>query len=150
MLEDTDDLALLDSSNDIIDYVAWGGDAGTDDDLAVTRGEWTDSTYVDTSQLQENETIGRDKDSNDTNMPSDWENTSNKADPYGVNATMATQGAQNIDCIIPEFNFIMIPILTISLFVLLINRYYSCSFSNQNSIKNPRRKKLKKKGNNNV
>jgi hypothetical protein len=90
MLEATDDLALLDSSGNIIDYVAWGGDAGTDDDLAVTRGEWTDGTYIDTSLLQENETIGRDKDSTDTNSPADWENVTNEADPYGVNATMAT------------------------------------------------------------
>ena len=149
-LEDSDDLALKNSYGTIVDYVAWGGDAGTDDDLAVTRGEWTDGTYVDTSQIVENETIGRNKDSTDTNSPTDWENGTNKADPYGVNATMATQGAQNIDCIIPEFNFILIPILTISLFILLINHYYSGSYLNQNSNKKHRQKKLKKKGNNNA
>jgi hypothetical protein len=145
-LGDTDDLALMDNSNNIIDYVAWGGDVGTDDDLAVTRGEWTGGTYVDTSLLNDNETIGRDKDSNDTNTPADWEDGTNKADPYGVNATMVTQGAQNIDrVVIPEFNVLAIPIIFTLVLVLYINSYnnskYNIKSTNDNKRRNNRIKK---------
>jgi hypothetical protein len=135
MLDDTDDLELINSRGAIIDYVAWGGDPGSDDDDAVTAGEWTDGEYVDTSLIVENETIGRDRDSNDTNSPSDWENATNEADPFGVNATHATPGAQNIDCIIPEFDILAIPIMLISVIILYFNRFYKlCSKSKSNSI----------------
>jgi hypothetical protein len=145
-LGDTDDLALLDSSSNIIDYVAWGGDVGTDDDEASSRGEWTGGTYVDTSLLNDNETIGRDKDSNDTNAPADWENATNEADPYGVNATMVTQGAQNIDrVVIPEFDIFAIPILIILIIVLYLNRNYNLKYKNEpTNDKNKLRKKKKR------
>jgi hypothetical protein len=140
MLGDNDDLALFDSRGGMVDYLAWGGDAGSDDDEAVSWRQWTDGEYMDTSELLENETIGRDKDSTDTDMPSDWENsTTDKADPYGVNATNQTQGARNIDCIIPEFDLLAIPMLMIAVIFLSFKRYYySISKSNCKS-KNKRR-----------
>ena len=96
----------------IIDYIAWGGDVGPDDDAAVAVGQWYDGVFIDTSEMFPPETIGRDKDSNDTNTPFDWENeTTTRADPYGVNATEETPGGQNLDSIIPEFPTLAIPLL---------------------------------------
>jgi hypothetical protein len=142
MLENSDDLILMDNNGNIIDYVAWGGNPGTDDDSAAIAGQWTNGEYVDTSQLLQNETIGRDKNSTDTNSPTDWENSStSRADPYGINATHSTPGTQNIDHIIPEFDFLALPILTILILILLINRsYYFNSKKNQKPInKKPRK-----------
>jgi hypothetical protein len=111
MLENADDLMLVDYYDIIIDYVVWGADAGFDDDIPSAWGHWTDGEYVDTSSLAENETIGRDKDSTDTDLPADWENSgTGKADAYGVNATSETQGSQNIDFVIPEFSDAIIPV----------------------------------------
>jgi hypothetical protein len=79
----------------------------------VAWGQWTNGEYVDSSQFTENQTLGRDKDSTDTNSPSDWENTTTEqGDPYGVNASAPTEGSQNIDFIIPEFSEIAMPIVT--------------------------------------
>ncbi len=123
MLENTDDLTLLDSNDDVIDYVAWGDDAGDDDDDAVSIGKWTNSEYVDSSLFIENQTLGRDKDSNDTDLPSDWENATSYADPFGVDRSTengSSPGAQNIDFIIPEFSDVFIPVIAIiALFVTL-------------------------------
>jgi hypothetical protein len=118
MLENSDDLSLVNDNSVVIDYVAWGEDPGSDDATAVIWSQWTDGAYVDSSELLENETLGRDKDSTDTNSVSDWENaTSDKADAYGVNATAVTQGSQNIDFIIPEFDEITIPIFMMLIIV---------------------------------
>jgi hypothetical protein len=132
-LDDIDDLALLDNSGNIIDYVAWGGDVGADDDSAVAVGEWPNGAFVDTSQLLQNETIGRDRNSNDTNTPSDWQNGTTRADPYGVNGSISTPGAQNIDTIIPEFNIIAMPIGLVAILILFINRYYYFNSSSKSS-----------------
>jgi hypothetical protein len=114
MLDANDDLTLLDNNDAVIDYVAWGADPGTDDDDAVNAGQWTAGNYVDTTGLSEGDSLGRDKDSNDTDLPDDWENpSSSQADPYGVNATVLTQGARNLD--IPEFDDLIFPIMFIAL-----------------------------------
>jgi hypothetical protein len=147
MLEITDDLAVINNNGIIIDYVAWGCDAGTDDDNAVTWLQWTNGQYVDTSELVENETIGRDQYSTDTDLPADWENSSNsRADPFGIHATNQTVGTCNVDHIIPEFDILAIPMMIIAVAILYFNRYYN-SFhnSNQNSDKNKRRNKIKRK-----
>ncbi|MCK5561507.1 MAG: lamin tail domain-containing protein, partial [Thermoplasmata archaeon] len=144
MLETIDDLTLLDNNGSIIDYVAWGGDAGIDDTAAAAAGEWTDGAYVDTSELLVNETIGRNKESTDTNSPADWEHpSSTRADPFGVNATNQTAGAQNLDCIIPEFDILAVPIAILTLITICINRFYN-SNPNQNSNKKKRRTKKKR------
>jgi hypothetical protein len=125
MLEDTDDLTLINDNDIIIDYVAWGGDAELDDDNAVAWGHWTDGDYADTSEFSENETLGRDKDSTDTDSYTDWENsTTNKADPYGVNASSPTQGSQNIDFVIPEFEFTLIPIMMVPVIFLTLKKHH--------------------------
>jgi hypothetical protein len=125
MLEDSDDLTLLNDNDIIIDYVAWGADAGSDDDNAVAWGHWTDGDYADTSDFTTNETLGRDKDSTDTDSSSDWENTTTeKADPYGVNATDVTLGSQNIDFVIPEFEFALIPMMMIPVIFFTVKRHH--------------------------
>jgi hypothetical protein len=144
-LEDSDDLQLNNSRGEIVDYVAWGADAGADDDDAVTASEWTDGTYIDTSKIAENETIGRDMYSTDTNTPADWENATSEADPYGINATIGTPHAQNVNIIIPEFNFLIVPITIIALIILITNRYKNNSKSNENSQKKKRRVRIRKK-----
>ena len=96
-LDVSDDLALMDINDTIIDYVAWGSNVGTDDDSAVAAGEWSDGEFVDTSQILDFQTIGRDKYSTDTNTPADWENSYDIADPFGIHASAATPGACYID-----------------------------------------------------
>jgi hypothetical protein len=138
MLENVDDLALMNNTL-VVDYIAWGSDPGTDASSAVASGDWSAGKFVDTNGLLENQTIGRNKDSTDTNSPADWENSStNKADPFGVNATSQTAGEQNLDKIIPEFDIIAIPILFIVIVILYINRTVKIGnpTSNRNQQKN--------------
>ncbi|UCE36269.1 MAG: DUF2341 domain-containing protein [Thermoplasmata archaeon] len=100
MLDDTDDLALYDGRGRMVDYLAWGGDVGVDDDNAASWHQWTDGDYVDASQLLESQTLGRDANSNDTNLPSDWENTTGYADPFGIDRSNTfghSLGNRNID-----------------------------------------------------
>ena len=122
MLEDTDDLTLFDGNDDVIDYFAWGGGPGSDDDDAASMGQWTNDEYVDTSLFIENQTLGRDMSSNDTDSVSDWENATNYADPFGIDRSTengSSPGAQNIDFIIPEVEEIQIPIIaTIMIFAI--------------------------------
>jgi hypothetical protein len=97
MLGAYDDLSVKSSQGYIFDYLAWGADPGLDDAVAVSLGVWTNGNYVDTSELAENETIGRDKLSTDGNSTGDWENPStNEADPYGIHSTIATPCAINL------------------------------------------------------
>jgi hypothetical protein len=157
ILDNSDDLTLISSNNDIIDYLAWGSDPGLDDDAAVTAGQWTDGEFIDTSLFVENETLARDLDCTDTDSVSDWENASSTADPYGVNATAPTPGEMNKDVVIPEFDILAIPILFVAILFLCFNRSYDYWQNSKNSqtsagIKqNKKRKKLgkKRKGNNN-
>lgn len=145
MLDKIDDVALINSTGTIVDYVAWGDDPGSDDDAAVIVGEWTDGVYIDTSSLLIDETLGRDKDSTDNNGPSDWENAStNQADPFGINATNQTAGARNKDYIIPEFDILAIPIIFIALIILFIDRYYKPN-SNLKSSSDDKNIRIKKK-----
>jgi hypothetical protein len=123
MLDDTDSLSLIDSNNNIVDYIAWGADPGGYDDSAVAVGQWTEGAFINTSLLAENETIARDDTFTDTDTTSDWENLSNTADPYGVNSTKPTPGTKNADILIPEFDIISIPIIIISFMFIYLNRY---------------------------
>jgi hypothetical protein len=125
ILGNSDDISLVNSNSIVIDYVAWGEDPGSDDTTAAQWSQWTDGEYVDTSDLLENQTIGRDKDSNDTNLPADWENGTGKADPFGIDRSTengSTPNAQNIDFIIPEFEEIVIPIVFMVLTVTIWRR----------------------------
>jgi hypothetical protein len=120
IFETNDDLALLDGNDNIADYVAWGADAGTDDDPAAIMNQWTNGAYVDTSGFTINQTLARDKYSTDTDSVTDWHNaTSSKGDPYGVNATiMHTQGERNID--IPEFDEYVTGLLSVVVIVIIV------------------------------
>jgi hypothetical protein len=121
MLEDFDDLALTNNDENIVDYVAWGADAGPDDDAAVTDGHWVDGLFVQTSGLSIDETLGRDAVATDTNAPSDWENNNDQADPFGVDASLPTPAGQNIDVKIPEFQILLVPVAIITIIFIFSN-----------------------------
>lgn len=76
--------------NSLVDFIAYGADAGTYDDSAVAAGLWVDSDYISISGIIEGETFGRDKDQTDTNVSTDW------ALHGGKDAIGLTPGAQNI------------------------------------------------------
>jgi hypothetical protein len=84
MLDDNDDLALVDNFGNIVDYVAWGEDPGPDDENAVVTNQWIDGEYIDTSLLFEGQTLGRDRNGNDTDQKEDWQNATGYADDFGV------------------------------------------------------------------
>jgi hypothetical protein len=152
---DKDDLVLLNCNYSVIDYVAYGGDPGADDYRAVTEGQWTDGKFINTSNLAENETLGRTKESSDTDTKGDWENsTTNKAAPYGINATTPTPGKQNIDQVIPEFEYLAIPILVIALLYFCFNRYNNSYVNSKSRLgksnKDEIRGNQKRKGNDNA
>jgi hypothetical protein len=136
---------LVNSRGEISDYVAWGADPGADDDNATAAGEWTDGNYVDTSQIAENDTIGRDEFSTDSNSPGDWENGTGKADPFGVDATTATPGAQNVDVIIPEFDILAIPTFLLIIIVFYFNRNYKFNLNKKKKSEEKKGKKNQKK-----
>jgi hypothetical protein len=119
MLDSFDDLAFLDNNQDIIDYLAWGGNPGTDDNDAVSALQWTNNEYIDTSSLSEGETLGRDKDSTDNDTTSNWEDGSSLADPFGIDSPVQTPGAQNQ---IPEFDLIFIPLLLMAIIFFYFKR----------------------------
>jgi len=130
VLDDTGDQVGLHNSPaqapwTLVDFVAWDSDGSliadqqSDDDQAAASRQWTDGDYVDTSQLASGETLGRDKDSTDTNEPADWQNAStNKADAYGINSDKETPGAQNV----PEFGTVMVPMMAIIVIYALLRR----------------------------
>lgn len=149
MLENNDDLSLINPNGSIIDYVAWGGDVGLDDDAAVAAGQWLEGDYVDTIAIQENQTIGRDMHSTDTNSSIDWTNEYGQAEPYGIHAVLPTPGEQNIDINIPEFQVLALPMMIIAVIFFTFNRFYSLRFKSR-SIKDDNNKtRNRANGNNN-
>ena len=121
MLDNIDELTLYDNDMKIIDYVAWGADPGTNDDEAVTVGQWTDGDYVPIpGSWQEGYTLGRDNQSTDTDTSDDWVNATSGgwADPYGVNRANAsghTRGGVNDETFtpIPEYEAMAVPVIII-------------------------------------
>jgi hypothetical protein len=98
MLAFTDGLTLETGSGGIIDYIAWGANATGDDDDAVSNTQWTDSEFIDTSPIAENQSIGRTNQSADTDLPADWVGpATDRADPFGIHSGSWTQGALNKD-----------------------------------------------------
>lgn len=103
---------------DMTDFVAYnrgesGYIPGDAHDEAVEDGIWTDGDFFDITNVSEGESIGRDKNSTDTDEPEDWD------DHGGVDADGLTQGYQNI----PEFSDLITP-LTVStlVFVMYVRR----------------------------
>jgi hypothetical protein len=126
IFESSDDLVLLDGQGYIVDYIAWGADQGADDDGAVTSNLWDDGDFINTSQLQDGQTIGRDKNSNDTDQPQDWQNATGYADPFGIDRSTqngSTPGLQNRDGI-PEFSEIVFPFAVILILFAVGRRKY--------------------------
>jgi|GEM_PF-4170908 len=74
----------------IVDFIAWGAPAGVDDDNAVGAGTWTNNDYLSLSGYVQGDTIGRDKDSIDTNNSSDWEHS------CGIDSSTPTPGLRNL------------------------------------------------------
>lgn len=96
------------SASTITDFVSWNFDGDYDPglahDYAVSAGIWSDGDYFDILyepkgyRLVEGDTIGRDKDSTDTNKPEDWYGHG------GVDANGPTPGERNL--FIPQIFFI--------------------------------------------
>jgi len=65
--------------------------------------DWGDYFNIHTNPVSDGESIGRDKDSTDTNQPADWD------DHGGKDAAIDTPGARNI----PEFGQIAVPVMAV-------------------------------------
>ncbi len=77
VLGGADDVSLYcsgqkENSATLIDYMAYGGDAGADDDLAVSCGLWTDGDFASTNGYQEGASLMLTPDGNDNNLGTDW------------------------------------------------------------------------------
>ncbi len=100
MLDDADDLALVDNYGNVVDYVAWGEDPGPDDEDAVLANQWTEGEFIDSSWLSEGQTLGRDREGNDTDKKKDWQNATGYADDFGVDRGSLwgpSPGERNVD-----------------------------------------------------
>lgn len=91
------------SASNVSDFVSWSFDDeynnGTAHDYAVTAGIWDSGDYFGAPPpepwmrkqlIVEGESIGRDKDSTDSNQPEDWDGTG------GKDAIAPTLGARNL------------------------------------------------------
>jgi hypothetical protein len=56
----------------LMDFVAYGADAGTDDDRAVTAGIWTSGGFVSITNYSEGASLVLLPDGDDNNLVSDW------------------------------------------------------------------------------
>jgi hypothetical protein len=103
-LDATDDVTLTDIDGAIRDFVAWGTSAPSDSNYnaAVASQNWPAGTFVSTTGFVAGNTIARDRSSNDTNAPGDWDITS------GVDAISPTPIKVNDT---PEFPTVAIPII---------------------------------------
>jgi hypothetical protein len=82
----------LDDST-IIDFMAYGGDAVSDDDNAVAAGIWTDGEYIDTASS--GNSLGLIIDGDDSNDTSDWQEFDNPT--YGLSNEYVNQAPIIID-----------------------------------------------------
>ena len=69
----SDQVALYDGTQQIIDFIAWGGAAGIDDDQAVGANIWTNDDYVSISDLSPGNSLGLIVDGDDNDDSSDWQ-----------------------------------------------------------------------------
>jgi hypothetical protein len=103
--EESDGVGLYRGAT-IVDFVCWsrtgGYEPGVVHDDAVAAGQWTDGDFYDALQtatglktrpVMAGETIGRDRDSTDSDDPDDWFGLG------GIDAVAATPGAQNLHVI---------------------------------------------------
>jgi len=80
---------------------------------AVDDGIWTDGDYFDSSYVSEGESMGRDMNSNDTDVSDDWDESG------GKDVLITTQGYQNI----PEFARGLVPsVVIIALSISIVRR----------------------------
>jgi len=115
--QEADGVALV-CEGKILDYLAWGrgvvGPSGSLHSAAVKARMWSDvKDFVDTAQvdfgsgytspgLQKGDSLGRDKDSTDTNNPKDW------TAPGGIHARATTPGSWNVHHVtLPLINEVM-------------------------------------------
>ena len=78
------------STGVIIDYVEWGHPPSAAlHQLAVDQGHWSDGAAINTSDMGSPESLGRDRDSTDSNSINDW------SVDGGVDANSPTRGHMN-------------------------------------------------------
>lgn len=86
------------TNSTIRDFIAWGKDPEINSSNAISAGIWSLGDYINTSGFNIGDTIGRDKESTDTEHSDDWEIT------CGIDASHPTPGGQNLDGILNYFN----------------------------------------------
>jgi hypothetical protein len=74
---------------DVVDFVAWGGPAGIEDDIAVNVGIWPSNAFVPMSGQLINQSLARDRFSTDSNTPNDWDSQ------CGIHSNAPTPGTFN-------------------------------------------------------
>lgn len=98
IFEDIDQCALYFNNNHskstIIDFVAWGNNIVEDLETAYNAGQWDLSIFVDTTNFKVGDSLGRTRDSNDTDKINDWELT------CGADVDHPTPGAPNIPIVL--------------------------------------------------
>ncbi len=61
------------TSENIVDFVAWGGPSSGEDILAVDAGIWQTDSFVDMTNATLNKTLARNRFSLDSDVPGDWD-----------------------------------------------------------------------------
>lgn len=75
-----DQISLYNNLAEIMDFVAWGGDAGLDDDNAVAAGIWVAGEFLE--NINNGNSLGLIVDGEDSNNLDDWQEFDNPT--YGV------------------------------------------------------------------
>ena len=108
------------STETIVDFISWGTggyEPGTAHDYAVSAGIWDSGAYFDIGfptgkSILGGDSIGRDKNSTDTNKPNDWDSTG------GVDAYYPTPGAENTGPLYSVSDGIKLTQLKVNLFLI--------------------------------
>ncbi len=88
-----DQVSLYNGQDEIMDFIAWGGDAGVDDDSAVLAGIWTVGAYF--ADTLPGSSLGLIVDGEDNNDLSDWQEFEHPT--YGLSNEYINQPPQIIE-----------------------------------------------------
>ncbi|OHD57385.1 MAG: hypothetical protein A2Y33_07835 [Spirochaetes bacterium GWF1_51_8] len=87
--------STMENQYTLLDFIAYGADAGAGDDLAVTAGIWTSGAFASIANCTSNSSLVLLPDGDDNNLASDW-TVDHSATPKWGNKFVILQNLSNI------------------------------------------------------